>query len=226
MTKQSSFKDRIRARMEKTGETYATARRQLIERSETEALKRRTPKTISPVRSSDEAIETNTGRSYDNWFKRLDKWGAREAKHGEIARWLVEEHGIDGWWAQHVTVAYEQDLGIRAPGQGADGYYTANASKTVNVPKEALFEAFMDEETRHSWLGTFGFDIRTTRPAKSMTAKWEDGSTRLTISFEPKGDDRSVVALAHQKIADAQQVDELKLFWRERLNLLKKLLEG
>ena len=117
MTRQKSFKDKVRTRQAKTGESYSTARRQLIEKSETEARKRRTPKTISGVRKSEKSVHDKTGRTWDEWFKLLDKWGAKQKKHGEIARWLVEEHQVDGWWAQSITGAYEQDRGIRAPGQ-------------------------------------------------------------------------------------------------------------
>ncbi len=226
MTRQKSFKERIRARMDKTGESYAAARRRLIEKSDAEALKRRTPRTISPVRSSDESVLKNTGRTWDEWFKWLDKSGARNKKHSEIVRWISEEHDVDGWWVQQVTVAYEQDRGMRAPGQRADGTYNVTASKTVEVPVERLFEAFQDRGLRRRWLGDFELGIRTTRPGKSMTAAWEDGSTRLSVGFYAKGDAKSQVALAHERIADPQQADELKAFWRERMSMLKDLLEG
>lgn len=226
MTKQKSFKDRVRSRMEKAGESYASARRQLVEKAETEARKRRTPKTISGIRTSEDAVRTNTGRTFEEWFKVLEKWGAKEKRHGEIARWLMEEHEVDGWWAQSITVAYEHARGIRVPGQSLDGTYTANASKTVNVPVDSLFEAVHNEKTRQRWLGDVGLKVRTVRRGKSLTAAWEDGSTRITVAFIPKGGRKSQVALAHEKIADAQQTDDLKAFWRDRLNGLKELLEG
>ena len=212
--------------MDKTGESYATARRQLIEKSEAESRRRRTPQTISPIGGSDEVVRRHTGHALGHWFKLLDKWEAKDKTHTEIARWLSGEQGIDGWWAQHVTVAYEQARGMRAPGQRSDGTYSVTASKTVNVPLETLFEAFYDAEVRERWLGEFEFDIRTTRPGKSITARWEDTSTRLTVGFQAKGSSKSQVALAHERIADARQTDELKVFWRERMVLLKKLLEG
>jgi hypothetical protein len=148
MTRQKSFKDRIRTRQRKTGESYTTARRQLIEKSEVEARKRRTPKTISGVRKGEKSVREKTGRAWDEWFKLLDTWGAKEKQHREIARWLSEKHQVDGWWAQSITGAYEQERGIRAPGQMADGTYTVNASKTVNVPLEDLFDAFNNKRVR------------------------------------------------------------------------------
>jgi uncharacterized protein DUF4287 len=226
MARQKSFKERIRARMEKTGESYATARRRLIEKAEAKALKRRTPRTISRIRTGDDAVVDNTGRTWDEWFSLLDKWGATDKKHRDIARWLSEEHRIDGWWAQEVTVAYEQERGIRAPGQRSDGTYSVSASKTVNVPVETLFEAFNDERMRERWLGDFELTVRTARPGKSMTAAWEDGSTRLSIGFYTKNGGKSQVAIAHERIADAPRADDLKVFWRERLNEMKKLLES
>jgi hypothetical protein len=226
MTRQKSFKERIRARMDKTGESYATARRQLVEKSEAEARKRRTPRTISRTRPNDESVLENTGRTWDEWFALLDEWGATDKKHPAIARWLSAEQGVDGWWAQSVTVAYEQERGMRAPGQRPDGTYSVTASKTVAVPVEALFEAFHDESVRGRWLGESELTVRTARPGKSMTAAWEDGSTRVTIGFDAKGEGKSQVALAHEKIDSAGRADELKAFWRDRMNALKELLEG
>lgn len=211
--------------MDKTGESYATARRQLIEKSEAEARKRRTPRTISGARRSDESVRNNTGRTWDEWFRLLDKWGAKDKKHPQIVRWLAEKHGVDGWWAQSVTVTYEQERGMRAPGQRADGTYSVSASKTVDVPLKKLFKAFQDERVRERWLGDFELTIRTARPDKSVTAGWEDGTTRLAVWFVAKNNEKSQIALAHEKIANAQQADELKAFWRERMNELKKLLE-
>ena len=227
MTKQKSFKDRVRSHMEKTGESYTSARRQLVAKAETEARKRRTPQTVAGIRArtGEDVVRSSTGRTYDEWFKVLDKLGAKDRKHGEIARWLREEHDLDGWWAQSITGAYEQERGIRAPGQMADGTYTANASKTVDVPVAPLFQAFRNERMRERWLGDVGLKVRTVRPGKSLTAAWED-ATRITVAFIPKGEQKSQVAVAHEKSPDAQRTDELKAFWRERLNHLKKVLEG
>jgi hypothetical protein len=226
MTRQKSFKERIRARMDKTGESYATARRQLVEKAEAEARRKRTPQTISPNRKSDEAVVDATGRTWDEWFALLDRWDATKRTHTEIARWLRDEQGVDGWWAQSVTVTYEQERGMRAPGQRADGTYSASASKTVGVSVDALYAAFADESVRGRWLGGYELDVRSARPEKSMTGAWEDGTTRLTIGFTAKGDSKSQVALAHEKLPDAQSADEMKAFWKERLGGLKEMLEG
>ena len=189
-------------------------------------LKERGPTGVSGIRTSEAALLENTGRTWTQWFKLLDKWGAKNKKHSEIARYLLEDQGVDGWWAQTVTVAYEQERGMRAPGQRADGTYGVSASKTIDVPVKTLFEAFENPAARKRWLGGKKITIMTVRPDKSMTAAWEEGPTRLGVGFTSKGRGRSQVALAHEKIAGAKEAGELKAFWRDRLDRLKELLEN
>jgi Domain of unknown function (DUF4287) len=175
---------------------------------------------------SAEAIRANTGRSWDEWFALLDAWGGAERPHPEIARWLVEEHGVPGWWAQGVTVGYERARGLRAPGQRRGGLFEVNASKTVAVPVERLYQAFTDPDLRERWLPGAAVEIRRAEPAKSVRAAWDDGSTRLVVWFTARGESKSQAALVHERVPDAGTADKLKRFWRERMADLKRLLEA
>jgi hypothetical protein len=252
MTKQKSFKSRVRARMDKTSESYTAARRQLLAKSTPEpdapadqAVPVAPAEQVAPVGPeapvepaapvvdapgarrpySDEVIRANTGHSWDEWFVLLDGWGAAERPHAEIARWVHQEHGVGGWWAQGVTVAYEQARGLRAPGQRRGGHFEVSASKTVAVPVERLYEAFADPAVRERWLPGAAFEVRTAIPAKSIRANWEDGPTRLVILFSARGESRSQVALVHERLPDAATAERLKPWWRERVAALKRLLE-
>jgi hypothetical protein len=249
MTRNKSFKGRVRARMDKTGERYATARRQLLAKADAKAAPEAgTPGAVqeagtpgagpagrppAPVDApevrrpySDEVVRANTGRAWDEWFALLDRWGAAGRPHPEIARWLNEEHGVPGWWAQGVTVAYEQARGLRAPRQRRGGQFEVNASRTVAVPVERLYEAFADPTLRERWLPGAAVEVRTARPARSIRANWDDGSTRLVIAFTARGEAKSQVALVHERVPDAGTADRLKAFWRERMAALKQLLEA
>jgi len=64
---------------------------------------------------SDDAIRERTGRGWDEWFALLDAWQAASRPHPDVARWLRDEHGVDGWSAQSVTVGYERARGLRTP---------------------------------------------------------------------------------------------------------------
>jgi hypothetical protein len=213
VTERKSFKKRVRARMEKTGERYTAARRHVVEGSEPEV---ETPDLTGLT--SDETLAARTGRPWAEWFALLDEWSAAEKPHGEIARHLTEQHGVSGWWAQQVTVGYERARGLRDPNQRRGGGYEVSATKTVNVPVERLYEAFLALDLPLS--------LRTSRPNRSARFDWEDGATRVIVDFTSKGDAKSTVALAHERLPDAKEAERTKAAWRERLAALKSDLEG
>jgi hypothetical protein len=231
MTRQKSFKRRVRARMEKTGERYTVAREQLIakssraEPSEPPADSGRATVGMQE-RFSDELLAERTGRTWDRWFAALDEWGATERRHWEIASWLREEHGVAGWWAQSITVGYEQARGMRAPGERSGGGFSATASKTVDVPVERLFAAFADDDERRRWAPDTPLTLRRATPGKSIRFDWDDGSTRVVAGFDVKGAAKSTVGLEHERLPDAAEADRLKAYWRERLAALKEVLES
>lgn len=232
MTKQRTFKRRVRTRMEKTSESYTAARRQLLAQIEPEPVEGPAPDPdltntgVSENRVSGEAVVAKTGRDWDSWFTLLDDWGAPERKHSEIATWLTGEHGVAGWWAQSITVAYEQARGLRVAGQGRDGTYSVSASKTVNVPLGTLFQAVEDPEMRTRWLPQDLLEVTTSSPHKSVRGRWDGGAGRVAIGFVPKGEGKAQVALAHEKLADPESARKMKAYWSERLVDLKNLLES
>jgi hypothetical protein len=218
MTRQKSFKRLVRARMEKTGERYTAARAALLAAEEPKA-------TEGPALTmSDEAIRRRTGRGWEEWFDLLDEWGAVERPHPEIARWLREERGVDGWDAQSVTVSYERARGLRAVGERPEGF-SITASKTVAVPVDRLFDAFVDESLRERWLPDGRLRERTATKPKSARFDWGDGETRVVVGFDAKGDEKSSVALEHARLADAGEAERMKVYWRDRVAALKEVLE-
>jgi hypothetical protein len=224
MTRQKSFKQDVRARMEKTGESYSGARRQLLAKAERKAEAASVEDYEALM--SDEAIQRRTGKRWGEWFAILDAWGGTEHTHKEIAAWLSEKHDIDGWSAQSVTVGYERARGMRAPGQRPGGGFSVTASRTIAAPVERLFEAFTDESVREGWLPGAELRERTSTPSKSARFDWEDGSTRVVVGFYTKGDAKSQVALEHERLPDADSAEQMKAFWREGLAKLKEQLEA
>jgi hypothetical protein len=184
------------------------------------------PAAIRAQRGADDSVRERTGRGWDEWFALLDSWGGSERTHAEIARWLVEEHAVTGWWSQSITVGYEQARGLRAPGQRRGGGFSASASRTVAVPVARLFAAFADESLRARWLPGVEIRVRTATAPRSFRADWADGPGRIVAGFTPKGEARAMVALAHEKLPDAQAAARMKAYWRERLAVLKRALEA
>jgi Domain of unknown function (DUF4287) len=219
MTRQSSFKRLVRSRMQKTGESYTSARASLLAAVEPKAAEG------PALTMSDEAIRRRTGRGWEEWFDLIDDWGGVERPHADIARWLSDEHGIEGWDAQSVTVTYERARGLRAVGENAEGF-TVTASKTVDVPVERLYEAFVDESLRRRWLPDAELRVRTVTEPKSARFDWGDGETRVNVWFEAKGERRSTAALQHERLSGGEEADRMKVYWRGRVAELKEVLEA
>src|SRR5699024_2060959 len=99
-----------------------------------------------------EKLARATGRSREEWFELLDAASATGWSHGQIAEWLVTEHDVDGWWAQSITVGYEQARGMRQPGQRPDGTFDANVSKTCAAGAEHVFAQLTEDGLRTAWL--------------------------------------------------------------------------
>ncbi|MFI6942847.1 hypothetical protein ACIBI4_26565 [Streptomyces sp. NPDC050418] len=171
-------------------------------------------------------LTESTGKDWVGWFAVLDKWGAQERGHTEIARHLREDHGVNGWHAQSITVGYEQERGLREVGQSCEGTWEASASKTVNAPAERVSEAFVDAALRRRWLPDGDLTLRTHRAGKSLTADWEDGGSRISVWLTAKGPGKTQVGLGHHKLDDADAVAAYKEFWRTHLSELKRVLEA
>lgn len=179
---------------------------------------------FEPTLSNEKLVEA-TGKNWDEWLELLDQAGAIKRTHTEIARWLSDEQGVPGWWAQSITVGYERARGLREPGQRADGW-SVTASKTVAVPVEVLFEAFERDSIREKWLPDTELHLRTATAPTSARYDCGDGTTRLIVGFESLGQAKSRVSLEHEKLPDGEVAERMKVWWRERVIALKELLEG
>ena len=170
-------------------------------------------------------VKDSTGRDRDEWFALLDAWGAPGREYRDIADWLTGEHDLSDWWAQKLIVEYEQTRGLREPGVRPGGTFTVTASKSVAVPVERLFEAFVDADLRKRWLPGAVMRERTSQPPHSARFDWGDGATRVNVGLTAKGEAKSQAAVEHEHLPDAETAEQTKAYWRERLAALKVLLE-
>ncbi len=219
MTTQRSFKRLVRTRMEKTGESYTAARASLLAGAE--------PKAAKVLMTTDEKIRERTGRGWEEWFDLLDDWGAADKSHREIARWLAGQQGIHplAWNAQAVAASYERTRGLRAPGEHADGF-TITATKSVAVPVEQLYDAFVEPSLRERWLPGAALRERTATKPRAAHFDWGENGSRVHVAFAAKGDAKSTAALSHARLADGEEAERMKAYWRERVAGLKEVLEA
>jgi hypothetical protein len=220
MTTQKTFKHRVRARMTKTGESYAAARSQLLRRADASAPP---PVDASMLSTTPEAMLRATGRGHAEWFATLDAWDATSHTHTQIAAWLHAEHGVSGWWAQSITVDYERARGLRAVHQTSGGF-SVSVTRTVLGSPDHVLAAFTDARRRASWLPGVELRRRPTRASGTARFDWPDPPSRVVVLVAAKGDDRSTLNVTHEQLPDAASADRLKAMWRVRLDALKELL--
>lgn len=230
MPKQKDLKRVVRARMQKTGESYTAARLHLVKSKSASAPKAATivapkPDYAALAGMSEEAVLKATGCSWEKWVGALDYAGAAEMSHREIAKYVHEKFKISSWWSQSVTVGYERIRGLREMGQRRGGLYEANKSKTVPVPVATLYKAFRDARQRARWMPGVNITVKTATPNKSMRVVWDD-DTRVEIGFYPKGDAKSQVAIQHARLASKADVERMKAFWAERLEAMAAMVKA
>lgn len=243
MTTNKAQKNAIRQRMTKTGERYTAARHYLLGNDQQHPEPDQPIESSGPVEPvmpesssgldaviveqpgmSDEAIQRGSGKTWGEWLMILDAWGAAERPHKEIASYVQAEFGVDGWYAQSVTVGYERMRGMRARGQQGDGLYSGSASKTFPVPVSTLFEAWTVEATRDRWLEPGTLRIRTSSSEKSARFDVVGEDAILVAWFADKGAGKSSVQLQCEKLPSKANADDFRAIWKERLATLAGML--
>ena len=211
MTRQETFKRRIRQRMEKTGERYGAARRVLIEQSTTTEPR---PWASEPE-MADDTLREATGRGWDEWCSILDAWPGHGDGHTAIATYLREEQAVEGWWAQTITVGYERITGLRLPHQQPNGTFTAGKSRTVAADAALIREMLLDGEARADLFPGLATELRSR--ATSKVLRIEIGPGTAQIALDPQDDGRVKITIAHDRLPTPKAVEEWKRYWSDWL---------
>ena len=194
---------------------------------------------------TDEAIMQKTGRPWTEWFSILDDFDCKKHGHKQSAAFLQKECGASGWWAQTITVRYEQARGLRRVGQRSDGKFGFSFRRTLDVEAQSIYEAFVDENLFSAWYGAAveislsekGYfklatgergDIRIWKPERRLKLKWrqaEDSQAAdLEIRTEPKNEEQSRLTIDFTKIAEEGEYHALRDFWEKALKRLEQHL--
>lgn len=182
-----------------------------------DAPERRTLKPLPAI--GDEAFVRATGKPSEAWFELIDAWGGQQRSHTEIAAWLAAEQGLDGWWAQNVTVHYERARGLRAPNQKADGF-AVSVSRTFDLDPDSIGSWFTHDALRDRWLQPGLLSLRTVQLGRSARFDVAGDSSRVAIWLTAKPNGRTSVQLQHERLPDAEAVDQWRAFWKERMERL------
>jgi hypothetical protein len=243
MTRARALKQLIRDRAAKTGERYTTARRHILKAVPPRAqaappVRPAKPASTKGGLSDAKAIE-KTGHDLAHWFAVLDRFDAVAKGHTAAARHLYDEHGVDGWYAQGITVAYERARGVRAQNQRCDGAFEVSVSKVMTATSAQVIKAITDNRMRKRWIGeadaklagaltaavtdksSKGFVVRPDGQAR-FRYKW-DGTT-VQLYLLPKPGNKTSLVVQHTKLAGAAAVETHRAEWKTAFGALAKTL--
>lgn len=172
---------------------------------------------------SSASVKKATDKTWREWLALLDKAGALKLPHKEIVRWLQQNHRLADWWAQMVTVGYEQARGLRVKHQKPDGF-EISVAKTIAAPVGRAFAAWREASLREQWLPRTPLTVRKATPHKSIRILWGD-DTLLSVNFWPKGSLKCQVVPQHAKLPSPEAAEKMKAYWAEKLEALRLFLE-
>jgi hypothetical protein len=187
---------------------------------------------------SDEAARRKTGHGLDHWFAVLDAFGAANKGHTGAADHLYSAHGVPGWHAQGITVAYERARGLRRLNQSCTGGFQVTVSKTVPAPVGEVIEAFRDGRRRKAWLAgaepalaeALAAAFTGDKPSEVKTKgadyawlrfRWDGKTVEIRITGKPTG---ASVAADNKDLPEAELVEVRRRQWKAALSGLQRHL--
>lgn len=237
MTASKKFKRKIRDRADRTGESYAAARRHVAaevdrqrqERSAAGAAEARSQPSSGAV-TEERCVEV-TGHGFDHWFAVLDRFGAARRGHTASARHLQEEHDVSAWYAQSITVVYERARGLRAQNQACTGGYQVSVSRVLAAPLGVTARFLQAGELRRAWQRDL--DEAVARALEDATIRNKEGAVwarlqlpdaHVELRISATSDGRSRVGATVTKLESADAVATHRAAWRSALDALKQRL--
>jgi hypothetical protein len=165
---------------------------------------------------SDKAIERSTGDSWNTWLDRLDKMGASNLPHKEIAAKLISEYQVTGWWAQSLTVRYEQVIGRRQPGQSNAGDFSVSVSKTLDGSLDDGLHWWLKKvqaRTEFNGVPIISSSTTDTEKWRHYRAALKDGS-RVIVGIYAKTPKKAGFGLQHDKLPTAEAAEAWRAYWK------------
>lgn len=184
-------------------------------------------------------IEKATGVAWADWTAWLTAQGAKEREHGEIAR-LAEQRlgelGVSrhattgeslnaGWWAQGIAIDFEQDHGMRRPGQTSQGGFAVSVTKTLPGTIDDALDAWLAAVDGVDAVA--GVEL-SGEPAVTRTEKWRywrvglaDGS-RVSLDITARkvaqgAPPKAVLAVNHGGLESPEAGEPVRAWWKELL---------
>lgn len=196
---------------------------------------------------SDAAVRARTGKSWAQWFAMLDRWGARERTHKEIAAHLHRDLDVTPWWSQMITVEYERRQRGRKIGERpAAAGFSLDVQRTVKSSPQTAFDSFLSAEHLVKWFtkkaradlrvggaysnsdGDTG-EFLTLEPPRRARFTWDNKrhcpGTIVEFTVRPSGNGKVAVRVTHSRLKTARDREKMKQGWNWAMDSFKSYLE-
>lgn len=176
---------------------------------------------MTSSRISSETVQKATGKPLQAWFSILDKAGAKEMKHKQIAEYIYYNHlekiKSGDWWSQMVTVEYERERGLRKVNEKADGF-SVTVHRTVLMSMATLQKRWEEivKSPEVAQKKLVQLRSKTKRPVRRYQAELG----RVIVFFEEKSKDKSRIMVESEKLPKHSDVEPARAFWKSVLSLL------
>ena len=164
-------------------------------------------------------VERATGRTWEEWLRFMAAIGASDLDHKQIALKVYEEleGTIErlGWWTQAVTVAYEQHIGRRVPGQRPDGTFQTSVSRATGLGMVELMGTWRQFAARdEAVLGAVAGEPRVSGTDRRITwrTKGADGSA-VVVTSEPKSNGTAALVATQMGLPTLEANDQARQRW-------------
>lgn len=195
-------------------------------------------------RCSDQSVFKNTGKTWEEWIRILEKAGAEAWIHRDIAAYLATKHKLTPWWRQIVAGGFEVAAGLRVEGRDSKGQYSITATKMTPFSAKRAWSLVASPEGLAIWLrpmgafklkpktsfeteGGFFGEVRTMVAGARVRLSWResDEGKPSTVQFNvfPKPKDRSMLVIQHDGLVDGRLREELRQRWKSALEGLLRL---
>ena len=165
-------------------------------------------------------VERATNRTWDEWLAFMERVDAESLDHHGIALKVYAEldgTGIEplGWWTQAVTVAYEQYIGRRIPGQRPDGTFQMSVSKSTPMAMADLMDAWVRFAGQDDFVrGLVTGEVKVSGTDRRITwrTRAADGS-QVVVTSEPKPNGTASLVAAQIGVPTLPENDEARANW-------------
>jgi hypothetical protein len=170
-------------------------------------------------------VKSKTGRTWAEWFRMLDAANCQRLGHREITGLLRNMFDVTPWWQK--AIADEYILGRSRKARKAPapaGAFAASVTRTFNVPRPVIAQAFENARLRSGWLRVEGVTERTGTPGRVVRLEWPDG-TRVEARLLAKSADKCTVIVEQTRLTGGPAVTRAKAEWKAAFDRLRTRLE-